>query len=360
MITLEKTELLKALRAVMPGVEKGSCEIEGADTILFKDNKIQTYNGMVAVSKKLECDNYTFAVKAVDLYNLINKMKEAAVNLDVDSVANKLKISSGKTKASLALQGTESIEKYTSKIKEGDLRDLPTDFADALKIVPISNNANPDLQGVAVIPTGDVSTMISTDRQRISSKKLSSKIEEMLVDDELLLQAIKVGNPKKYSITGPWLNFVYEDGTRFSCTRKDHTSYPGAKILPALDKFNEMTAVVSGKLPKDIVETVARVNVLSGIAEQNSEHIVKLTFDKSGISVYAENAGGNAEESIDWDTTMNIPEDLKSEIWVASSFITEAVNKSMDFKLIDRGSGNLAFMFTGDGYVCMVTSLKKS
>ena len=45
MIQVEKTKMVDAMRSVLPGVDKGSNGIDGANLFLFKDNRLFTYNG---------------------------------------------------------------------------------------------------------------------------------------------------------------------------------------------------------------------------------------------------------------------------------------------------------------------------
>lgn len=364
MIKIEVPKMIDALKIVLPGVNKGSVELEDSDCVLFANDKITTYNGITSVSKPFPFDNYKFCVKAIDLFNLISKINKPFVDIDVDSIKNKLTISAGKIKAALKLRSTDNFEKYISKITLGEQKSLPNNFVNALKIVPISNNIVSELQGVAIIPHNDKTFMISTDRFRISTKELDGNMETLLLNDSSLANVFKIGIPNKYSVSGFWVNFFYADGTIYSVGRKSHTNYPGDNILSALEKFNEIEPVLNDKLPADFVNAVSRVNVLSGISEDSndaisSEHVISITISKTGLKVYAENAGGSAEELVVWETPVNLSDDFETVVNVPSLFISEVAKKSMNFKLVDRGNGKYLMIFFGNGYIGLVSTLTK-
>lgn len=350
---LQRNEILKTIRNVMPGVDTGHGQIEGADTFLVRDDTISTYNGTVAVSAPFACEKASFCVKANDFYNLVSKMRGDEVTLEVED--GKVKLSCGKTKASLTQVDSTSIAKYISSIKLPEFKAAPDGLKEAFSLTAIGNIGEADLTGVYVKDT----TMIATDRRRISSYTLASSMDEFRLDDKVFASAFVLGDPKEYGIHGPWISFKYENGVVFSAMRMNHSSYPGAKIIPVLD--NAMNAEkcpvkASGKLPVGISETISRVSVLADFASGTTSEAVRVSMGTSGVTIFAEKLEGTAEETIDWEATPDIKEDV--EFWVNKDFIMEASKKSADFKIISLGNST-AVIFTGPNYSCLVSSCKR-
>jgi hypothetical protein len=82
MIQIEKTKMVDAMRAVMPGVDKGDNGIDGANLFLFKDNRLFTYNGVTSVSVPFPMDNAKFGVNATNIFSFVNKLNDLSVNID--------------------------------------------------------------------------------------------------------------------------------------------------------------------------------------------------------------------------------------------------------------------------------------
>ena len=58
----------------MPGVEKGSTIIEGADAFLFSGGYIHTYNNYISVSVPFDAGGFECSIRAAAFYKLIQKI----------------------------------------------------------------------------------------------------------------------------------------------------------------------------------------------------------------------------------------------------------------------------------------------
>ena len=83
MISIEKANLIAALKKVMPGVEKGATVIDGADQLLFTGASVSSYNGEIAVSAPCDTQNVSFSVKGADFYNLVSRMSDVMISLEI-------------------------------------------------------------------------------------------------------------------------------------------------------------------------------------------------------------------------------------------------------------------------------------
>lgn len=55
-MVIQKKELLDSLKACMPGIETGSAVLQGADSFVFHDGKIFTYNDSISVTVPIKND----------------------------------------------------------------------------------------------------------------------------------------------------------------------------------------------------------------------------------------------------------------------------------------------------------------
>lgn len=353
MITLDKNGLLTAIKKVMPGVETGKSSIVGADTLLFTKGYIHTYNGYVAVSTPFDSQGFEGAVIGKDFHDLVARMSGMMVTLDIQE--NKVKVTDGRTRATMTLSDPTSIKAYvdTLKLDEQNWKDLPSDFTDAFNICKIAKNST-QLSGVAV-QGGEKGYVMTTDSVRICRYGLSGPMDSMWLEDGMAFDMFKLGTPKTYANANPWAHFRFEDGTIYSANAKDWQTYPFGAVDSNVEAGLSAPVKVSGRLPKDISESVSRVAVLASSATGNTSSLVRLTFTKDNLELFASKSTGEADESVPWDTPLDGELTSPIQVWVSVDFLLEASMKTMDFKLVDIG-GFDALLFTSGSYVQMISS----
>lgn len=362
MVQTEKTKMVDAMRAVMPGVEKGTSGIEGANLFLFKDNRLFTYNGVTSVSVPFEMGGVKFGVNASNLFAFVSKLNDLQVNIDFvmdkddPEKIKSVKVSSGKAKATFALSDTTEIEKYLEGITFTEGKPCPANFNDAFALTIIKNNIHAEMKGVVTTNVGDKTFIAASDKRRISIHELDGQMEEFKVDDDVLSDALKLGNPKTYAIAGPWLHLGYDGEVTFSCIRQDLSKFNAPAMIAAMDKLCAQEPLVEGKLPQGLADAISRVSALAGAANTNTGLTVRLTFNKDGITAYAEKKDGNAEELVSWDTDVKFANDEVVQSWVSISILLEAGNKVTNFKVVCTNPvrKSYAFLFTGDKYKALV------
>lgn len=362
MFQLEKTKMVDAMRAVLPGVDKGASGIDGANLFLFKNDRLFTYNSVTSVSVPFPLGGMKFGVNATNFFAFVSKLNELMVNIDFimdkeDATKIKsVKVSSGKSKANFVLSDTTEIEKYLEGIAFTEGKPAPENFNEAFALTIIKNNIHAEMKGVVTTKVGDKTFLAASDKRRISVHELDKEMEEFKVDDDVLADALKLGKPKTYAIVGPWLHLGFENDVTFSCVRQDLSKFNAPKMLAALDNLCKISPVVEGKLPKTLSEAITRVSALAGAANQNTGLTVRLTFSKEGITAYAEKKDGNAEELVPWDTEVkfNCVDTVQS--WVSISILLEAGSKVTDFKVVCTNPEKkvYAFLFIGEKYKALV------
>lgn len=362
MIQIEKTKMVDAMRAVMPGVDKGDNGIDGANLFLFKDNRLFTYNGVTSVSVPFPMDNVKFGVNATNIFSFVNKLNDLSVNIDFihdkddPAKVKSVKVFSGKTKATFSLADTSEIEKYLEGISFADGKPCPSNFNDAFNLTAIKNNIHAEMKGVVTTKVGDKTYLAASDKRRISIHELSGDMDEFKVDDDVLSDALKLGKPKTYAIIGPWLHLGFDNEVTFSCIRQDMSKFNAQGMVAAMDKLCKLPPVVEGKLPQKLAEAIGRVSALAGSTNTNTGLTVRLTFSKEGITAYTEKRDGNAEELVPWDADVKFNSEDLVQSWVSINILLEAGSKVTDFKVVlkDPAKKVFAFLFTGASYKALV------
>ena len=362
MIQIEKTKMVDAMRAVMPGVDKGDNGIDGANLFLFKDNRLFTYNGVTSVSVPFPMDNAKFGVNATNIFSFVNKLNDLSVNIDFihdkddPAKVKSVKVFSGKTKATFSLADTSEIEKYLEGIAFADGKPCPSNLNDAFNLTAIKNNIHAEMKGVVTTKVGDKTYLAASDKRRISIHELSGDMDEFKVDDDVLADALKLGKPKTYAIIGPWLHLGFDNEVTFSCIRQDMSKFNAQGMVAAMDKLCKLPPVVEGKLPQKLAEAIGRVSALAGSTNTNTGLTVRLTFSKEGITAYTEKRDGNAEELVPWDADVKFNSEDLVQSWVSINILLEAGSKVTDFKVVlkDPAKKVFAFLFTGESYKALV------
>lgn len=356
MITLAKTTLQEAMKKCMPGVETGASLIVGADAFLFTPGYLHTYNDTIAVSTPLAAEGLEGAVKAADLYKLVTKINAPMINIEVN--APEVKLSSGRTNARMTMIDATRVKEYISTLglETAEWKKLPGGFMDAVKLCKLSCNPSP-LRGIAVAasPDGTNAQVMSTDQSRISVGSLQGGMDPLWIDDPVVNDLMKLGDPAEYSMGGAWLHLKYADGTIFSCKLKDCAQFPVTLFNSAVSSAVAAPAILTGRLPKDLLEATARVSTMASGIDGSSASLVRLTFKQEGLELYAKKDTGDASELVPWDQPLD--QDPGKVAWVDTSFLVEAGRKAMDFKLVhSEGSETDTLVFTSEGFIQMVST----
>ena len=87
-MTIDRKQLLESLKFAMPGIETGTVTLQGADTFIFYNGKIYTYNDSVSVCVPISQiglieENIEGAVKAEEFFKVISKFPSDEINFVV-------------------------------------------------------------------------------------------------------------------------------------------------------------------------------------------------------------------------------------------------------------------------------------
>ncbi|MFX0132477.1 MAG: hypothetical protein ACFFDN_02405 [Candidatus Hodarchaeota archaeon] len=314
---VNKNILLEAMKKCLPGVEKGNSIIEGADTFVFSEKKVQSYNDYISITVPFDLD-LEGSVKSIDFFKLVSKLKEDDFDIEVND--NKWNIKNGTSKISINLLDNE-INNYIKvlNIEKLEWLDLDDSFFEGLKLCIIQNNPFPH-SGIFV----NRKIIISTDSMRVNFFDLNKKMRPFLIDDYVAKELLKFESIKQYSVADGWVYFKSEE-IIFSCRCKDHSSYPFEHLFSQREVFLKAENDICNSISDQLIEAVDRVSVLS--KELMDTRAVELTFEKDKIILFAKRESGEITETIPLKNPFN--KDIS--IWVDVYFLLEAIKKVSDF-----------------------------
>lgn len=353
MITIEKDGLLAAIKKVIPGVEKGLSSDNGAEQLLFTGTSVHSCNGIVSVSAPCDTQGLEFSVKGLDFYKLVERLNGPELSFEI--AGNAVKVKGGRTRAKLPLLNPDKLKAYLENVASASVtfKPCPEKFVPAVRVSIISGNVA-NLRGVAVTEYLGGSAVVATDSKRICFSSIPEKMDSFLVDDAVILDALKCGDPDGYAVVGPWFHLHFPDGTIFSARRKDHSVYPFTAVKNSVGVAETTDPELVGKLPADIKAAVERVAVLASGIDGNNASLIRMTFNAEGLELYATKDGSEATEEIPWDTKPS-KDPAGVSVWVNVEFLEDAVNRSVDFSLV-HGPRCAFLVFKTDDYMHLVST----
>ena len=293
---INKSELLKSLNKVLPGIEKGNVTIEGADTIVFHKGHVYSYNS--AISVDVDCGDLAIEgiVKGQEFYNCIAKLPSEEIDIEVTEKV--LQIHDGKIKVGIKLLPENNLlEKLPTPTE--DWTDIDgNDFANALKTCRISGNAT-NFAGVYF----NKDTAISTNRCIINKYILKNEYPTFWIGDNVLNELVKWNNFEKVQVNKGWVQFV-ADGVVFSARGLNLDNFPYDTISGLINGQAAQKPTFTLELTPQFYDALNRASEFSHTVDEYS--VVDVEFGKD-IKVMSARDSGDYEEVVE-NLSAEIPE----------------------------------------------------
>ena len=326
---LQKYDFLSAMKKAMPGVESSNTILQGADTFIFHDGFIHTYNDTISVSVHFPItnksgENISAAIKAKDFYDLISRYEGDTISIIPKS--DMWIIKSENARAELTLLENNLIERIQGiKIDNKQFKNIPERFFEGMQICNFSSKSQ--LSGLFCSDQ----VMVSADELKINWYGLNQAfVNSFWINNDAVTELLKLQNPKKYYISDSWVHFMTEDKSIFSCKRLAQDNYPFDKISALIESHAKEKGDISNELPNKLIDAVNRAAALS----QNIESFdtVKLTFTKDDIEVFSQRPSGKYTENVPWEKPFK--KDISPiSIFVDYSMIQNGIKYSKSFYL---------------------------
>jgi len=326
-MNVKRSELLKALKQCLPGIENGNSVLEGADLFVFSKGFVCSYNDVISVSVPVKSEglleeSVEGAVRAEEFYGIINKFNGDLIEFTVEK--EKWILKSGKAKAELVLMSGDFTERFESIAPSGKKwLEISSEFTQGLGICKMSNNKN-DVSGL-FITSKDIT---STDGLQINHFNYKgADFDNFWISDESVSELLKVGVLTHIQLKGSWAHFQTDDNTTFSVKTLQAEKYPYEKIIEAINKHKKTKDSVSATFPKELFDAIDRAsNFYMDISDSRA---VRLVINPKRILVTAERPSGKYEEKVSWDK--ECPPFDEFVLFVDTQMILFAARRSMSF-----------------------------
>lgn len=296
---INRTSLLSSITKVLPGIATGNVSINGADTIVFYNGHIYSYNSEISVDVKLTDEiNLEGIVKGQEFYNCLSKLPGAEI--DIETSEAEWKIIDDKIKISIKLIDDDNIlERFKSLTPADDWFDIDgEEFNKALKVCTIRNN-NSSYGGIYFKDK----IAFSTNKWVMNKYNLTKDYPEFRISDKAVSQLLKWNNFKKVQFNKSWVHFQSEDDAVFSVRSLDITDYPISKILPILESEASAAKAFTLELKPQFYDAINRASEFSSAIDDHETVVVE--FGKE-IKIKGNRSSGNYEEVVN-DMTVDIP-----------------------------------------------------
>ena len=281
---MKKSELQQALEIVKPGLANKEI-IEQSTSFAFIKNRVVTYNDEISISHPVKDLTIKGAVKAEELYKLLQKINKEEIEIEIKE--SEVLLKAGKGKAGLRLQ-----EKITLPLDEipkiEEWQDLSETFTDQLqKVIWCTSNdmSQPIITCIHVREDGFIE---ATDRFRLMQTQGEELPFTFLLPASAAQQVIRM-KPTQVALSEEWVHFTNEEGTILSCRIFEDANFP--KLTQVIDGVNGTKLT----FPKRIIDLVERAEIF-GKAEFQTDGQISIDIQKGKIIVKGESDVGWWEE----------------------------------------------------------------
>jgi len=352
-MNVKRTELLKALKQCLPGIENGKSVIEGADLFVFSKGFVYSYNDIISVSVPVKSEGLLEegiegAVRAEEFHGVINKFSGDMIEFAVEK--EKWILKSGKAKAELVLMAGDFLERFENIAPEKKKwLEISPEFTQGLGICKMTNNKSA-LSGIYITPKN----ITSSDGFQINHYKYEgAEFENFWISDESAGELLKVGILTHMQLKDAWVHFKTADNTVFSVKTLQAEKWPYEKIMAVLDGHKKTKTSISATFPKELFDAVDRAaNFYLDISDSRA---VRLLISPKRILVSAERATGKFEEKVAWKD--ECPQFDAVELYVDTGMILFAVRRSLSFYIHKVEGDAPRMIFTTENSIHLMATL---
>lgn len=325
----------------MPGVAKGEATLTGADSFVFKENVIQSYNDHLSVTFPFET-GVIGSIKAIETFRVLEKMGGDEVK--IERKQNSIKFTDGKTNLSMQLIMEETrglIE--AMMLEELDWKPLPENFPLAARLCLQSISRHVTMGPMVGIRV-EGEEVISSDNYRATLFKLAEPMDSFTIPGVSVVDLLKLEKLEQYAATEAWVHFMNSEGAVFS-SRLIWTEYPYESLK---EMFPEEVEEDTYCLPKGLEKALERVGVVSCHHDDGLDFVV-LSGKEGTLSIRGARQFGECIEEIEIQER-EWPEGL--EINVQSGHLLDILSKTRVFQMVRK-----LLYFHGEGFKHIIATV---
>jgi hypothetical protein len=269
-----RAELLAQLEAVRPGLSTKEY-IAQSSCFAFTSGWVMTFNDDTSCRAPtgLAAD-FRFAVKADPVTELLRKMSEDRIQVELDGPAFVVRGKGGKD---CTFPVENDILLPVEKVdKPGEWVALPGDFAEAVDLVKETASKDESQFSVTCIHIAP-DRMESADRWQISRYRLKTGVQESTyVRADSIRHIVQLGMTRM-SVTKNWVHFRNPERLIHSCRR-----YLEDVEFPNVGQWLKMTNPAKFVLPPGLTDAVEKADIFSKENGDQNQVLVEISDHKGG------------------------------------------------------------------------------
>lgn len=346
-MTVNRTELVKALEVVMPGTATESI-LAGGSRVTIYNNRLYTTRDILSISTPFVFpESLEVSVSADDFFSVLKRFTEENIQISVKD--NSLIVKAGRAKATMRIY---PMAKNSPLFFESPtLIELPSDYFDAIVSCYIPGNktthAGVFFEGMA---------SMSTDGKRINYVELSKDSPRFWINDLSAKTLIRMGNVfTVYGVSPSHVWFVSDTAT-IAVKRLNDEKYQSEAITSyySLCKASEVDHF---DVPEGLYEATMRAAPFTTL--DDALYPVTLNISKEGIEVNTKGNADSYEEFVEYLDPLDIAE-VSLKVDYAQFLYGLKKSTLMGVRSITKGDHNyLMLVLYGANSTLMINTLRE-
>lgn len=275
---ISREDLLRVLASVQPGLSPKET-VEQSNCFVFTNGEVVTYNDEVCCRAASPLGDFTGAVKAGKLLEMLEKIPEDKIW--VDAKGDKLVIRWTGERSWLRVEQEILLSMPMEKPKKWTK--LDPEFSEAVSVVKecaSQDQSSFEMTCIHIVP----GWIEACDNFQLCRWKMETGFEGSTLVRQNALQHIVTSGADEFAVTSSWVHFRNkEDGVYFSCRYYEEEYKDFSKLLNV--KGGTLT-----RLPKKLAEVAERSAIFS--AENDKNDRVTVTLKDGRVFVESEGTSG--------------------------------------------------------------------
>ena len=323
---VNRLNLIQDMNKALPGIATGTVVLENADTVVFNNGHIYSYNSAISVDvAEKEASGLKGVVKGIDFYNCLTKLPGDEIELEATD--NAWKITDGTIKVKITvLPAGNLFERFESLKPSGNWTDIDSeDFLNGLKICNMPKNSS---KFAGIYFKGN--SFASTDSYTINRYSAKNTYPEFWISNSAVAELLKWNDFVAVDLNRMWLQLKSSDGTVFSVRTLDTSAFPLDRVLGVLESSLQTEPDFNSEFTDEFYTAIGRAAAFS--SEDDGHEIVCFNIGKEGSTVNSERISGAYEEKI-----LSIKSDVDIQLKLDVHMMLDCSTFFKKFKLVTRG-----------------------
>lgn len=342
---INRLSLIQDMNKVLPGIATGTITLENADTVIFNNGHIYSYNSAISVDvAEKESSGLKGVVKGIDFYNCLTKLPGEELELEEKEDTWNITDGTIKVKIKLLPEG-KLFERFESLKPNNTWVDIDGEnFIDGLKICNMPKNSS-KFAGIFFKDN----SFVSTDSYTINKFTAKNTYPTCWINNSAVAELLKWNSFVSIELNKMWLQLKSSDGTVFSVRTLDPAGFPIDRISSALNSSLEVTPLFNSEFTEEFYTAIGRAAAFS--SEDEGHEVVCLNIRSDGSTVTSERISGSYEEKI-----LSIKSDTLIDLKLDVQMIQDCAAYFSKFKLVERGE-NRSLILETDNAVKQVATI---